>query len=59
MINVLEFELVTSELGGKLDGENLRFFPPSAEYMKQVYDLAKAPERVVCFDKHLRTYRLR
>ncbi len=45
LINVLEFELVTSELGGKLDGEKpfLVSFLRGAEYMKQVYDLAKAP----------------
>ncbi|MDA8697624.1 DUF3352 domain-containing protein [Rhodopirellula sp.] len=46
LINVAEFELVTSELGGKLDGEKpfMVSFLRGAEYMKQVYDLAKSPE---------------
>ena len=45
LLNVAEFELVTSELGGKLDGEKpfLVSFLRGAEYMKQVYDLAKSP----------------
>ena len=39
-----EFELVTSELGGKLDGEKpfLLSFLRGSAYMKQVYDLAKS-----------------
>ena len=46
LINVPEFELVTSELGGKLDGEKpfLVSFLRGAEYMKQLYDLAKSSE---------------
>ena len=44
LINVPEFELVTSELGGKLDGEKpfLLSFLRGSAYMKQVYDLAKS-----------------
>lgn len=45
LINVPEYELVTSEIGGKLDGEKpfMLSFLKGAEYMKQVYDLANSP----------------
>jgi len=45
LLNVPEYELVTSEIGGKLDGEKpfMLSFLRGAEYMKQIYDLAKSP----------------
>ncbi len=46
LLNVPEYELVSSELGGKLDGEKpfLVSFLRAADYIKQMYDLAQAPD---------------
>ncbi|TWU48707.1 hypothetical protein Poly51_46090 [Rubripirellula tenax] len=46
LISVPEYELVSSELGGKLDGENpfMVSFLRSSEYIRQFYELAKAPD---------------
>ena len=48
LINVPEYDLVSSELGGKLDGEKpfMVAFMRGADYIRQVYDLAKSPETV-------------
>lgn len=46
LLNVAEYELVSSELGGKLDGEKpfMLSFMRGADYMRQMYDLAKSPD---------------
>ncbi len=46
LLNVAEYELVTSELGGKLDGEKpfMVSFMRGADYMRQMYELAKSPD---------------
>lgn len=46
LLNVPEYELVSSELGGKLDGEKpfLVSFMRGADYMRQLYELAKSPD---------------
>lgn len=46
LLNVPEYELVSSELGGKLDGEKpfLVSFLRAADYIKQMYDLAQSPD---------------
>jgi hypothetical protein len=46
LLNVPEYELVSSELGGKLDGEKpfLVSFMRGADYMRQMYELAKSPD---------------
>jgi hypothetical protein len=46
LVTVPEYELVSSELGGKLDGEKpfLVSFLRSSEYIRQVYELAKSPD---------------
>ncbi len=46
LLNVAEYELVSSELGGKLDGEKpfLVSFMRGADYMRQMYELAKSPD---------------
>lgn len=43
---VPEYELVSAELGGKLDGEDpfMVSFLRSSEYIRQVYELVKSPE---------------
>jgi hypothetical protein len=46
LINEPEYELVSSELGGKLDGETpfLVSFLRGADSIRQIYDLAKSPD---------------
>lgn len=46
LITVPEYELVSSELGGKLDGEQpfMVSFLRAADYIKQMYDLAQSPD---------------
>ncbi len=46
LINVPEYELVSSELGGKLDGEKpfMMSFMRGSEYIRQFYELAKSPD---------------
>jgi hypothetical protein len=46
LLNVPEFELVSSELGGKLDGEKpfMVSFLRGADYIRQMYDLIQSPE---------------
>lgn len=46
LLNVPEYELVTSELGGKLDGEKpfMVSFMRGADYMRQMYELARSPD---------------
>lgn len=46
LVNVPEYELVSSELGGKLDGEKpfLVSFLRAADYIKQFYDLSQSPD---------------
>jgi hypothetical protein len=46
LVNVPEYELVSSELGGKLDGEKpfLVSFLRSADYIGQMYELVKSKE---------------
>jgi hypothetical protein len=46
LLNVAEYELVTSELGGKLDGEKpfMVSFMRGADYMRQMYELARSPD---------------
>lgn len=46
LVNVPEYELVSSELGGKLDGEKpfLVSFMRGADSMRLIYDLAKSPD---------------
>ncbi|TWU51881.1 DUF3352 domain-containing protein [Rubripirellula reticaptiva] len=46
LVSVPEFELVASELGGKLDGEKpfMVSFLRSSEYIRQLYGLAQSPD---------------
>lgn len=46
LIEVPEYDLIISELGGKLDGEKpfLISFLKGADYVRQMYDLAQSPE---------------
>lgn len=46
LLNVAEYELVSSELGGKLDGEKpfMLSFMRGADYMRQMYELASSPD---------------
>ncbi len=46
LVNVPEYELVSSELGGKLDGEKpfLVSFLRSSDFIRQLYDLANSPD---------------
>jgi hypothetical protein len=46
LINVPEYELISSELGGKLDGEKpfLVSFLRSADYIRQMYDLSQSDD---------------
>lgn len=46
LTNDLQFELILSELGGKLDGETpfLVSFMRGSEYMRQMYGLATSPD---------------
>jgi len=48
LVNVPEYELVSSELGGKLDGEKpfMVAFLRGADSIRQIYDLAKSPDTV-------------
>jgi len=46
LLNVPEYELVSSELGGKLDGEKpfMLSFMRGADYMRQMYELVQSPD---------------
>lgn len=46
LLNVAEYELVSAELGGKLDGEDpfMVSFLRSSEYIRQIYELAQSDE---------------
>jgi hypothetical protein len=46
LVNVPEYDLVSSELGGKLDGETpfMVSFMRGADSIRQFYDLAKSPD---------------
>ncbi|MFK8114529.1 MAG: DUF3352 domain-containing protein [Rubripirellula sp.] len=46
LVTVPEYELVSSELGGKLDGETpfLVSFMRSSDYIRQIYDLAQSSD---------------
>ncbi len=46
LVTVPEYELVSAELGGKLDGEKpfLVSFLRSSDYVRQMYELVKSPE---------------
>ncbi len=46
LLNVPEYELVSSELGGKLDGEEpfMVSFLRSSDYIRQMYELAKSED---------------
>ncbi len=46
LVNVPEYDLVSSELGGKLDGETpfMVSFMRGADSIRQIYDLTKSPE---------------
>jgi hypothetical protein len=46
LIEVPEYDLIVSELGGKLDGEKpfLISFLKGADYVRQMYDLAQSPD---------------
>jgi hypothetical protein len=46
LVNVPEYDLVSSELGGKLDGETpfMVSFMRGADSIRQIYDLAKSPD---------------
>ncbi|MDG2222835.1 MAG: DUF3352 domain-containing protein [Rubripirellula sp.] len=46
LLTVPEYELVSSELGGKLDGEKpfMVSFLRSSDYIRQMYELVKSPE---------------
>jgi hypothetical protein len=48
LVNVPEYDLVSSELGGKLDGEKpfMVAFMRGADSIRQIYDLAKSPDTV-------------
>jgi len=48
LVNVPEYDLVSSELGGKLDGEKpfMVSFMRGADSIRQIYDLAKSPDTV-------------
>lgn len=46
LIEVPEYDLILSELGGKLDGEKpfLISYLKGADYVRQIYDLAQSPD---------------
>ncbi len=46
LVNVAEYELVSAELGGKLDGEKpfLVSFLRGSEYIRQIYELAQSTD---------------
>ncbi len=46
LVNVPEYELISSELGGKLDGEKpfMVSFLRTADYFRQLYELAKSDD---------------
>lgn len=46
LVSVPEYELISSELGGKLDGEKpfMISFLRSSEYIRQMYELVKSPD---------------
>ena len=46
LVNVPEYDLVSGELGGKLDGETpfLVTFMRGADSLRQIYELAKSPD---------------
>jgi hypothetical protein len=46
LINVPEYDLIVSELGGKLDGEKPFYisYVKNSDYIRQMYDLAQSPD---------------